>query len=140
MGAKKSLVFNLEVVPKDVALAQEFGGCDKNGDGKINAFDALDYGAPLKTVVEIIPPTTKLDPKKDSLLAFGGQINQVKEMVLSMDSQIVWEYEKPQPDIMGNLSYREFLKQGPELELSRIPKGVKKVYARLDNSEVQFSL
>jgi len=140
LGAKKSLVLNLEVVPKDVALAQEFGGCDKNGDGRINAFDALDYGAPLKTVVEIIPPTTKLDPKKDSLIAFGGQINQVKEMVFSMDSQIVWEYEKPQPDLMGNLSYREFLKQGPELELSRIPKGVKKVYARLDNSEVQFSL
>ncbi|TWW08861.1 hypothetical protein E3A20_20080, partial [Planctomyces bekefii] len=30
-------------------------------------------------MVEIIPPTTKLDPKKDSLIAFGGQINQVKE-------------------------------------------------------------
>ncbi len=139
-SAKKSLKINLEVVPKNVALAQEFGGCDKNGDGKINALDALDYGAPLKTIVEIIPPSTKLDPKKDSLKAFGGQINEVKEMVFSMDSQIVWEYEKPEANSIGNLSYREFLKQGPELELARIPKGVKKIYARLDNSETIFSL
>jgi len=139
-GASKSLKINLEVVPKNVILSEEFGGCDKNGDGKINEFDALDYGAPLKTIVEIIPPKTKLDPKKDSLQAVGGQINEVREMVMKMDSQIIWEYEKHQGEIADNQSYREFLKQGSELELSRVPKGVTQIFARIDNTEAQFKL
>lgn len=139
-GASKSIRFNLEVVPKTVTLSEQIGGCDKNGDGKINEFDELDYGAPLKTIVEIIPPKNKLDLKKDSLRAVGGQINEVREMVFTMDSQIIWEYEKHQGEMADNQSYREFLKQGSELELSRIPKGVTEIFARLDNMEARFKL
>jgi sugar lactone lactonase YvrE len=139
-GATRSIKFNLEVIPKHVMLSNEVESCDKNGDGKINRLDTIDYGAPLKTVVEIIPPKNKVDFKKDSLKAFGGQINEVKEMVFPMDFQIIWEYEKVQDGLQYNQSYREFLKQGPELELARIPKGVKKVFARLNNTESSFAL
>ncbi|MCE2929184.1 MAG: hypothetical protein LW817_06110 [Candidatus Caenarcaniphilales bacterium] len=137
-GLAEILSFSLVVIAKDEDLGDgSGGGADRNGDGKVDEQDKV--VEPLKVndkIVKIMKPNKNIRSRNSKLKAVAFELTETNQVQNDVSEQIIWEFSKNGEDE----ELREFVSQGKSVSLNKLPRGLIKLYARVNDVESSTSL